>query len=140
VYLLVFHAYVNEVDGSSSKIPSKQISSGSVARRDLIPALKGYGSRANPNGASLFYSPAALEDCPALKLLEHAIYTVEHTSGASAHALYLNVCFLSHHIATPVKPSRNCVIAVGSRNQSVCQYIGVTDFLKTVRFKVPEFS
>jgi hypothetical protein len=27
--------------GSRSKIPSKKISSGSVARRDLIPALKG---------------------------------------------------------------------------------------------------
>jgi hypothetical protein len=41
VYLLVFHAYVNEMHGLRSKIPSKRISSGSVAQRDLIPALKG---------------------------------------------------------------------------------------------------
>jgi hypothetical protein len=41
VYLLVFHAYINEMHGSRSKITSKKISSGSVARRDLIPALKG---------------------------------------------------------------------------------------------------
>jgi hypothetical protein len=41
VYLLVFHAYINEFHGSRSKIPSKNISSGSVALRDLIPALKG---------------------------------------------------------------------------------------------------
>jgi hypothetical protein len=40
VYLLVFHAHVNEMHGSRSKIPSKKISSGSVARRDLILALK----------------------------------------------------------------------------------------------------
>jgi hypothetical protein len=40
-YLLVFHVYINEMHGSRSKIPSKKISSGSVARRDLIPALKG---------------------------------------------------------------------------------------------------
>jgi hypothetical protein len=32
---------VNEIHGSRSKIPSKKISSGSVAWRDLIPALKG---------------------------------------------------------------------------------------------------
>jgi hypothetical protein len=38
--LLVFHAYINEMYGSRNKIPVK-ISSGSVARRDLIPALKG---------------------------------------------------------------------------------------------------
>jgi hypothetical protein len=37
---LVFHAYVNEMHGSRSKIPRK-ISPGSVARRDLIQALKG---------------------------------------------------------------------------------------------------
>jgi hypothetical protein len=37
----VFHAYINEMHGSRSKIPSKKISTGSVARRDLIPALKG---------------------------------------------------------------------------------------------------
>jgi hypothetical protein len=41
VYLLVFHWYVNEMQGSKSKIPSK-ISSGSVAWRDLIPALKSW--------------------------------------------------------------------------------------------------
>jgi hypothetical protein len=41
VYLLVFNAYVNEMHGSRSKIPSKKISSGRVARRYLIPALKG---------------------------------------------------------------------------------------------------
>jgi hypothetical protein len=34
VYLLGFHAYINEMHGSRSKIPS-------VSRRDLIPALKG---------------------------------------------------------------------------------------------------
>jgi hypothetical protein len=28
--------------GSRRKIPSKKISSGSIAQRDLIPALKGY--------------------------------------------------------------------------------------------------
>jgi hypothetical protein len=39
--MLVFQAYVNEMHGSRSKIPSKKISSGSTARRDLIPALKG---------------------------------------------------------------------------------------------------
>jgi hypothetical protein len=39
--LLVFHVYVKEIHGSISKIPSKKISSGSVERRDLIPALKG---------------------------------------------------------------------------------------------------
>jgi hypothetical protein len=39
VYLLAFHAYMNEMHGSRSKIPEK-ISSGIVARRDLIPALK----------------------------------------------------------------------------------------------------
>jgi hypothetical protein len=32
---------VNEMHGSRRKIPSKKISLGSVARRDLIPALKG---------------------------------------------------------------------------------------------------
>jgi hypothetical protein len=41
VYLLVFYAYINEMHGSKSKIPSKKISSGSVAQGDLIPALKG---------------------------------------------------------------------------------------------------
>jgi hypothetical protein len=41
VHLLVFHAYVNEIHGSRSRITSKKISSGSVARRDLIPVLKG---------------------------------------------------------------------------------------------------
>jgi hypothetical protein len=35
VYFLVFHAYINETRGSTSKIPS-----GSVARRHFIPALK----------------------------------------------------------------------------------------------------
>jgi hypothetical protein len=38
VYLLAFHAYIKEMHGSRSKIPVK-ISSGSVAKRDLIPAL-----------------------------------------------------------------------------------------------------
>jgi hypothetical protein len=42
VYLLVFHAYVNEMHGSRSKIPSKKIWSDSAARRDLIPVLKSY--------------------------------------------------------------------------------------------------
>jgi hypothetical protein len=37
---LVFHAYINEMHDSRSKIPVK-ISSGSVARRVLIPALNG---------------------------------------------------------------------------------------------------
>jgi hypothetical protein len=37
---LVFHAYINEMHSSRSKIPSKKISSDSVAQRDLIPALK----------------------------------------------------------------------------------------------------
>jgi hypothetical protein len=41
VVRMVFHAYINETHGSRSNIPSKKISSGSVARRDLIPALKG---------------------------------------------------------------------------------------------------
>jgi hypothetical protein len=41
VYLLVLHAYINEMHDSRSKIPSKNFSSGSVARRDLIPGLKG---------------------------------------------------------------------------------------------------
>jgi hypothetical protein len=41
VYLLVFNAYINEMRGSRSKIPSKKISLRSVARKDLIPALKG---------------------------------------------------------------------------------------------------
>jgi hypothetical protein len=41
VYLLVFHAYINETHGSRSKI-TRKISSGSVARKDLILALKGY--------------------------------------------------------------------------------------------------
>jgi hypothetical protein len=35
LHLLVFHAYINEMHSSRSKIPS-------VARRDLIPALNGY--------------------------------------------------------------------------------------------------
>jgi hypothetical protein len=35
-----FNAYVNEMHDLRSKIPSKKISSGSVKRRDLIPALK----------------------------------------------------------------------------------------------------
>jgi hypothetical protein len=38
---MVFHAYVIEMYNSRSKIPSKKISSGSVAGRDLILALKG---------------------------------------------------------------------------------------------------
>jgi hypothetical protein len=38
VYLLFFHAYINEMYSSRSKIPSKKILSGSVARRDLIMA------------------------------------------------------------------------------------------------------
>jgi hypothetical protein len=38
--MLVFHAYVKEIHGSRSKIPSKKILSGSVAQRDLIPALR----------------------------------------------------------------------------------------------------
>jgi hypothetical protein len=33
--------YLNEMHDSRSKIPSKKISSGSVAHGDLIPALKG---------------------------------------------------------------------------------------------------
>jgi hypothetical protein len=37
---LVFQAYIREMHGSKSKIPVK-ISSGSVERRELIPALKG---------------------------------------------------------------------------------------------------
>jgi hypothetical protein len=41
VYLLVFHTYINEMHGSRSKIPSKNISSCSVAMMDLIPALEG---------------------------------------------------------------------------------------------------
>jgi hypothetical protein len=41
VYLLVFHAYINEMHGSRSKIAGKKFSSDSVARRDLISALKG---------------------------------------------------------------------------------------------------
>jgi hypothetical protein len=41
VYLLVFHAYIKEMHGSRSKIPSKKISSGRVTRIELIPALKG---------------------------------------------------------------------------------------------------
>jgi hypothetical protein len=41
VYLLAFHAYINEMHGSRRKIPSKKFSSGSVMQRDLIPALKG---------------------------------------------------------------------------------------------------
>jgi hypothetical protein len=41
VYLLVFYTYINKMHGSRSKIPGKNISSGNVARRDLIPALKG---------------------------------------------------------------------------------------------------
>jgi hypothetical protein len=42
VYLLVFHAYINEMRGSTSKIPSK-ISHQAALRggMDLIPALKG---------------------------------------------------------------------------------------------------
>jgi hypothetical protein len=36
-----FHAYMNEMHGSRSKIPSKKISLGSVAWRDLTPAVKG---------------------------------------------------------------------------------------------------
>jgi hypothetical protein len=43
VYFWGFHAYINEVHGSRSKIftPSKKkISSGSDARRDLITAFK----------------------------------------------------------------------------------------------------
>jgi hypothetical protein len=39
--VVVFHAYINEMHGSKSKTPSKKVSSGSVARRDLIPTLKG---------------------------------------------------------------------------------------------------
>jgi tRNA pseudouridine-54 N-methylase len=35
VYLLVFHAYINEMQVQDAKYPVK-ISSGSVARRDLI--------------------------------------------------------------------------------------------------------
>jgi hypothetical protein len=32
---------INKMHGSRSKIPSKKISSVSIAQRDLIPALKG---------------------------------------------------------------------------------------------------
>jgi hypothetical protein len=39
---LVFHAYIKEMHSSRSKIPSKKISSGSIAWKDLIPALKAY--------------------------------------------------------------------------------------------------
>jgi hypothetical protein len=38
LHLFVFHAYIKEMHGSTSKIRSK-FSSGSVARKDLIPAL-----------------------------------------------------------------------------------------------------
>jgi hypothetical protein len=38
VYLLAFHAYVNEMHGSRSKIPSTK--SRQAALRDIIPALK----------------------------------------------------------------------------------------------------
>jgi hypothetical protein len=38
--LLGFHAYINEMHGSRSKIPSKKFLSGSVTQRDLIPALQ----------------------------------------------------------------------------------------------------
>jgi hypothetical protein len=39
--MLGFHAHINEMHGSRSKIPSKKISSGSIVQRDLIPVLKG---------------------------------------------------------------------------------------------------
>jgi hypothetical protein len=38
--VLAFHAYINEMQVSRAKSPVK-MSSGSVARRDLIPAFKG---------------------------------------------------------------------------------------------------
>jgi hypothetical protein len=38
--LLVFHAYINEMQVQEAKAPVK-ISSGSVAWKDLIPAFKG---------------------------------------------------------------------------------------------------
>jgi hypothetical protein len=41
VAVVGFHAYINKMHGSRSKSPVI-ISSGSVARRDLILALKGY--------------------------------------------------------------------------------------------------
>jgi hypothetical protein len=41
LHLLVFHAHINEIHSSRSKLPSKKFSSDSVARRDLIPALEG---------------------------------------------------------------------------------------------------
>jgi hypothetical protein len=40
VYLLIFHAYINEMKVQEAKFPVK-ISSGSVAPRDLIPELMG---------------------------------------------------------------------------------------------------
>jgi hypothetical protein len=41
LHLLVFHAYIKKMHGSRSKILNKKISSGSIAQRDLILALKG---------------------------------------------------------------------------------------------------
>jgi hypothetical protein len=41
LHLLGFYATINGMHGSRSKIPNKKISSGSVARKDLIPGLKG---------------------------------------------------------------------------------------------------
>jgi hypothetical protein len=40
VHLLVFHAYINEMQCSRSKMPSKK-SRQAALQRDLIPALKG---------------------------------------------------------------------------------------------------
>jgi hypothetical protein len=37
---LVFHAYIKKCTVKEAKFPVKNISAGSVARRDLIPALK----------------------------------------------------------------------------------------------------
>jgi hypothetical protein len=54
VYLLVIHAYINEMHGTVSKIPSKKISSGSVARRDLIMALKGLWRRNRVTNRKLY--------------------------------------------------------------------------------------
>jgi hypothetical protein len=61
LHLLVFNAYINDMHGSRSKIPSKKISSGSAARRNFnsgVKALNKLRYRAEPDIILIVFRPA----------------------------------------------------------------------------------
>jgi hypothetical protein len=73
VHLLVFHAYINEMHGSRSKIPSKKISSRSVALRDLIPCRGAHAHHVTRNNTPIHN---ILSTAPQLSISQKALRTL----------------------------------------------------------------